>query len=102
MLTRSKATETLLSGIQGLFEVSMTLIGLVIRLAPYAVFCFMFNLAALFGWELLRSLGNYVGVVVLALAVQMFVVYPLMLKFLAGWSPIRFFKGCLLYTSRCV
>ncbi len=93
VLTRSKATETLLSGIQGLFEVSMTLIGLVIRLAPYAVFCFMFNLAALFGWDLLRSLGNYVGVVVLALAIHMFVVYSLMLKFLAGWSPPKFFKG---------
>ncbi len=93
VLTRSKATEVLLQGIQGLFEVSMTLIGLVIRLAPYAVFCFMFNLAALFGWDLLRSLGAYVGVVVLALAIHMLVVYSLMLKFLAGWSPPKFFKA---------
>ncbi len=93
VLTRSKATEVLLQGIQGLFEVSMTLIGLVIRLAPYAVFCFMFNLAALFGWDLLRSLGAYVGVVVLALALHMVVVYSLMLKFLGGWSPMKFFKG---------
>ncbi|MEO5629516.1 MAG: dicarboxylate/amino acid:cation symporter [Thermomonas sp.] len=93
VLTRSKATEVLLQGIQGLFEVSMTLIGLVIRLAPYAVFCFMFNLAALFGWDLLRSLGAYVGVVVLALAIHMLVVYSLMLKFIAGWSPPKFFKG---------
>jgi len=93
VLTRSPATDTLLRAIQGLFEISMTLIGLVIRLAPYAVFCFMFNLAALFGWDLLRSLGAYVGVVVLALAIHMVVVYSLMLKFLAGWSPIRFFRG---------
>ena len=93
VLTRSKATEVLLQGIQGLFEVSMTLIGLVIRLAPYAVFCFMFNLAALFGWDLLRSLGAYVGVVVLALALHMLVVYSLMLKFLGGWSPLKFFRG---------
>lgn len=93
VLTRSKATEVLLQGIQGLFEVSMTLIGLVIRLAPYAVFCFMFNLAALFGWDLLRSLGAYVGVVVLALLLHMLVVYSLMLKFLGGWSPLKFFRG---------
>jgi DAACS family dicarboxylate/amino acid:cation (Na+ or H+) symporter len=93
VLTRTPATETLLRGIQGLFDVSMTLIGLVIRLAPYAVFCFMFNLAALFGWDLLRSLGAYVGVVVLALAIHMFVVYSLMLKFLGGWSPPKFFRG---------
>ena len=93
VLTRSKATEALQRGIEGLFEVSMTLIGLVIRLAPYAVFCFMFNLAALFGWELLRSLGAYVGVVVLALALHLFVVYSLVLKFAGGYSPVRFFKG---------
>ena len=47
----------------------MRLIGLVIRLAPLAVACFMFNLAALFGFELIIRLGAYVGVVVLALAV---------------------------------
>ena len=93
VLTRSEATGTLLRGIQGLFEVSMTLIGLVIRLAPYAVFCFMFNLAALFGWDLLRSLGAYVGVVVLALAIHLLVVYSLMLKLLGGWSPATFFRG---------
>ncbi len=93
VLTRSAATETLLRGIHGLFEVSMTLIGLVIRLAPYAVFCFMFNLAALFGWDLLGSLGKYVGVVVLALAIHLLVVYSIMLKTLAGWSPPRFFRS---------
>ena len=93
VLTHTEGTKTLLRGIQGLFDVSMTLIGLVIRLAPYAVFCFMFNLAALFGWDLLRSLGAYVGVVVLALLLHMLVVYSLMLKFLGGWSPLKFFRG---------
>jgi Na+/H+-dicarboxylate symporter len=92
VLTKSAATDTLKRGIEGLFEVSMTLIGLVIRLAPYAVFCFMFNLAALFGWDLLARLGAYVGVVVLALALHLIVVYSAMLKF-AGWSPLAFFKG---------
>jgi DAACS family dicarboxylate/amino acid:cation (Na+ or H+) symporter len=93
VLTRSRGTEVLLRGIEGLFEVSMTLIGLVIRLAPYAVFCFMFNLAALFGWDLLARLGAYVGVVVLALSIHMFVVYSLALKFVGGWSPWKFFRG---------
>lgn len=93
VLTPSPAARVLLRGIEGLFEVSMTLIGLVIRLAPYAVFCFMFNLAALFGWDLLVRLGAYVGVVVLALSIHMFVVYSLALKFVGGWSPIAFFRG---------
>ncbi len=95
-LVMSKATpaiETLKRGVEGLFEVSMTLIGLVIRLAPYAVFCFMFNLAVVFGWDLLIRLGAYVGVVVLALAIHMFVVYSLALKLVGGYSPLKFFRG---------
>ena len=77
--------------IEGVFEVSMTLIGLVIRLAPYAVACFMFNLAAIFGVELLLKLGAYVGVVVLALGLHMVVTYGVAVK-LAGVSPLRFFR----------
>ncbi|TXH66220.1 MAG: dicarboxylate/amino acid:cation symporter [Lysobacteraceae bacterium] len=93
VLTRSEATATLKRGIEGLFEVSMTLIGLVIRLAPVAVFCLMFNLAAQSGVDLLLRLGAYVAVVVLALAIHLFVVYSLALKLIGGWSPLAFFRG---------
>jgi len=79
--------------IQGLFDVMMRLIGLVIRLAPVAVACFMFNLAALFGWDLLYYLGAFAGVVLLALALQMFVVYPLALMLFGGVSPVAFFRN---------
>jgi DAACS family dicarboxylate/amino acid:cation (Na+ or H+) symporter len=92
VLTNTPQTEVLKRGIEGLLDISMTLIGLVIRLAPLAVFCFMFNLASIFGLDLLVRLGAYVGVVVLALAFHLFVNYSIALK-LAGQSPIRFFKG---------
>lgn len=92
LLVQSRNSERLKDGIEGLFEVSMRLIGIVIRLAPIAVACFMFNLAAIFGWELLGKLVGYVAVVLLALGVQMFVIFPLILKFVAGKSPIDFFR----------
>lgn len=92
VLTPSKNTDVLKRIIEGVFEISMTLIGLVIRLAPYAVACFMFNLAAIFGFDLLLRLGAYVGVVVLALALHLFVNYSIALK-LAGFSPLKFFRG---------
>ena len=93
LLTRTPAAEKLKGAIQGLFDVSMTLIHLVIRLAPYAVACLVFNLAALFGWDLLLRLAGYVGVVVLALAIHFIVVYSLALRYAGGWSPIAFFRG---------
>ena len=91
VLTDDRKTGTLRRGIEGIFEISMTLIGLVIRLAPYAVFCFMFNLAAIFGFDLLVRLGAYVGVVVLALALHMFVTYSIAVR-LSGRSPLVFFR----------
>ncbi len=92
VLTRSEAADTLKRGIEGLFDVSMTLIGLVIKLAPYAVFCLMFNLVAQFGWDLLVRLGAFVLVVLLALAVHQFVVYSLAIWLIAKRSPLAFFR----------
>ncbi|MCW2336181.1 DAACS family dicarboxylate/amino acid:cation (Na+ or H+) symporter [Sphingobium sp. B2D3A] len=92
LLVDPAKTATIKAGFEGIFEVSMRLIGLVIKLAPIAIFCFMFNLAALFGWELIGRLSAFVFVVLLALGLQMFGVFPLILKFIAGKSPIAFFR----------
>ncbi|MDE8653941.1 dicarboxylate/amino acid:cation symporter [Novosphingobium album (ex Liu et al. 2023)] len=92
LLVQTPHTRTLKDAMEGVFEVSMRLIGIVVRLAPLAIFCFMFNLAAQFGWDLLAKLAAYVGVVLLALGLQMFGVYPALLAFVAGKSPIAFFR----------
>jgi DAACS family dicarboxylate/amino acid:cation (Na+ or H+) symporter len=92
LLTDTPAARTLQRGFEGLFDVTMRLILIVIRLAPLAVACFMFNLAALFGWDLLIRLSAYVGVVLLALAIQMFVVFPILLRTLGRKSPLAFFR----------
>jgi DAACS family dicarboxylate/amino acid:cation (Na+ or H+) symporter len=92
LLVQSKRTETLKDAIEGLFEVAMKLIGLVIQLAPIAIACFMFNLAAQFGWDLLGKLAVYVAVVLLALAIQMFGVFPALLALLAKKNPLAFFR----------
>jgi DAACS family dicarboxylate/amino acid:cation (Na+ or H+) symporter len=92
LLVQTKRTETLKDAIEGVFEVAMRLIGIVIQVAPIAIFCFMFNLSAQFGWDLLFKLAAFVAVVLLALGIQMFGVFPLILKFLAKKSPIAFFR----------
>ncbi len=92
LLVQGPRTETLKQVFEGVFEVSMRLIGLVIKLAPIAIFCFMFNLAAQFGWDLIVRLAAYVGVVLLALGIQMFGVFPALLALLARKSPVAFFR----------
>ena len=92
LLVQTRRTEQLKDAIEGVFEVAMRLIGLVIQTAPIAIFCFMFNLSAQFGWDLLVKLAAFVGVVLLALGIQMFGVFPLLLRFIAKKSPIAFFR----------
>jgi DAACS family dicarboxylate/amino acid:cation (Na+ or H+) symporter len=92
LLTDTPNSRVLQRGFEGLFDVTMRLIMIVIRLAPIAVACFMFNLAALFGWDLLIRLSAYVGVVLLALAIQMFVVFPALLATLGRKNPLTFFR----------
>ncbi|MGQ0558240.1 MAG: dicarboxylate/amino acid:cation symporter [Sphingosinicella sp.] len=92
LLVNTPSANRLQETLEGLFMVMMRLIGLVIQLAPFAVACFVFNLAALFGWDILIRLGAYAGVVLLALGLHMFVVYPLAIWIFAGRSPIDFFR----------
>jgi DAACS family dicarboxylate/amino acid:cation (Na+ or H+) symporter len=91
VLVRTPATDQLQLTIAGIFEVMMKLINLVIKLAPIAIACLMFNLAALFGWDLLVRLAAFVGVAVGAMAIHMFVIYPLCIWLLAGRNPLTFF-----------
>ncbi|HBL28497.1 MAG TPA: dicarboxylate/amino acid:cation symporter, partial [Acidobacteria bacterium] len=79
--------------VEGLLDISMRLIDLVIAFAPVGVFALLFNLTAQLGYEILQQLLLYVGVVLLALAIHQFVVYALAVKFLGGMSPRAFFKG---------
>ena len=93
VLTPTPAVGRVKEFIQGVYDLSMTLIGLVIRLAPYAVACLLFTLTAKLGWQVLFLLGKYVGVVLLALALHQFVVYSAVVKFFGGMSPWRFFRS---------
>src|SRR5690606_31372538 len=93
VMAKSAATDQLQQTIAGLFEVMMKLINLVIKLAPIAIACLMFNLAALFGWDLLMRLAAFTGVAVAAMAIHMFIVYPLVVLIFAGRNPITFFSN---------
>jgi DAACS family dicarboxylate/amino acid:cation (Na+ or H+) symporter len=92
----SPATARLKEWLQGLYDVSMKLIELVLRLAPLAVGALLFAMTARTGAAVLRPLAGYVGVVVLGLALHMFVVYSISVKVLGGLSPRAFFSGVRL------
>lgn len=78
--------------LEGIYELVMHAIGFGMLLAPFGVAALLFVLVSTMGLSILSLLLNYVLVVLLALAIQQFLVYGLILKFLAKMSPISFFK----------
>ncbi|MBS0462107.1 MAG: dicarboxylate/amino acid:cation symporter [Proteobacteria bacterium] len=86
-------TRAFKNAMHGLFEICMHLIGLFIRLAPYAVAAFMFNLTFQLGWDVIRSLVWFVATVLVALAIHGFVVIPLWVRVMGRMSPLAFFRG---------
>jgi len=91
-LTRTEAARRLEEAIEGLYDVTMRLIGVVIGVAPVGVAALLFSLTAELGLEIVVQLARYVGVVVLALAIHQFVVYSLAVRLFGGMSPVRFFR----------
>ena len=77
---------------EGLFAITAKIIDIVMKFAPYAVACLLFNNIAQFGTDLLLSLGWFVLTVLLGLSIHFFGVYSLSVKFLSRISPIEFFK----------
>lgn len=85
---------------EGANEVILKVVDIIMYFAPIGVFALLGNImvdlagedpaAAL---EILKGLAIYSITVLLGLALLVFVVYPLTLKFLAGYSYREFFKG---------
>jgi Na+/H+-dicarboxylate symporter len=92
-LVRTPAALRFQEAVEGLLDISMRLIDMVIAFAPIGVAALLFNLTAQLGYDVLGQLARYVGVVLLALAIHQFVVYSLAVKVLGGMSPRTFFKG---------
>lgn len=93
---RTPGVNAFVGTVQGVYEISLKLIDWVIRTAPYAVFALMFSLAAKVGLTALKPLAMYVLVAAGAMALHMVVVFPLLLRFLGGMSPLFFFRRAQL------
>jgi DAACS family dicarboxylate/amino acid:cation (Na+ or H+) symporter len=69
----------------------MSLIGLVLVMAPLGVGALMFTMTARLGFSILLQLAAYVGVVLLGLGLHLFGVYGVLLAFVARRRPWVFY-----------
>lgn len=79
--------------VESMDEVVMKVLMMIIKLTPIGVFCLMADVVAVNGAKVVGSLALVVGIAYIGYILHLVIVYSLSVKFLAGMSPIRFFKG---------
>ncbi|MDX1524655.1 MAG: dicarboxylate/amino acid:cation symporter [Pseudidiomarina maritima] len=73
-------------------EIIMKLVIILMNIAPYGVFALMAKLFAETSFETIFSLAKYFLLVLAVLFIHMLITYPIILKGLAGMSPLTFLK----------
>jgi len=73
-------------------EIFMKLIGILMLVAPYGVFCLIAQVFATQGFSAIAPLAKYFFVVIGALIIHAGFTYPLLLTLLSKLNPITFFK----------
>lgn len=88
----SETSRPVIRVLEGVSQAVMVMIGFAMRFAPVGVAGLIFAVTARFGFEVLRSLGMYVMVVLLGLLLHQLGVIPLLARTLAGIGPREFFR----------
>jgi DAACS family dicarboxylate/amino acid:cation (Na+ or H+) symporter len=91
-LLSPQSTAPFIRVLESLYEISAKVIDIIMKFAPFAVACLLFNNTARFGLDLLGALAWFVATVLIGLAIHMFGVYSLSIYFLSRMSPIEFFR----------
>ena len=91
MLPVDKSAPVILA-MDGLSAASAKIIDIIMRFAPVAVACLLFNNTARFGIDVLGALGAFVLTVIAGLAIHMFGTYSLSVRWLSRISPWEFFR----------
>lgn len=74
-------------------EVMLQMTNLVTDIAPYGIFFLAMQLTGTLGTRMLTVAFKFVLAVYVGLLVIVFVVYPIMLRILGGFSPFQFYKN---------
>ncbi len=91
-LIRPEQAAPLVRVLESLAHVTIAIIGLVMKLAPYAVFALIFAVTARFGFGVVLNLLKYVLTVVGCLALFLTAGYAVVLRVVADRDPLDFFR----------
>lgn len=87
------AGKRILSFFSDMNEVVMRMVMMIMYIAPFGVFCLIGKVFSEQGLHAIMPLAKYFVIVCLVLFLHATLVYPSLLKFFTGLSPIKFFQN---------
>ena len=88
----SNKTPTLNNLFKELNKIMIAMTGIVLKFAPFGIFCLMARTFGTLGLENIFSLTKYMNCVVFVLLIKLFLVYPIILLILTKVNPLRFYR----------
>jgi len=91
VISKTKA-EPLIKILEGINDVTVVIINIAMKLAPFGVFALIFGVTSRFGFDLLVALSMYVITVLAGLAIHLIGSFSFLIKVYAKYNPLKFFK----------
>lgn len=91
VISKDKA-ESLIKILEGINDITVVIINIAMKLAPFGVFALIFSVTSRFGFDLLVALSMYVITVLVGLTIHLLGSFSILIKVFAKYSPLKFFK----------
>ena len=101
-LKDEKAIGVLQSGLSGISDITIMIVGFVMKFAPVAVGALIAVAVYRFGYDIMKYVLMYVLVVLTGYLIQFFVVYGALLKYVIKVSPAEFYKRASTIFFNCI
>ena len=78
--------------LEGINDITVKIIDIAMKLAPYGVAALIFSVTSRFGFDLLIALSMYVVTVLLGLTLHQFGAFAVLIRVFVKYNPVQFFK----------
>ena len=85
-------TSTVYSLFDELNHIMMKMTNFIMKIAPIGVFCMMARTFGTLGFESILPLAKFIGCIILVIAIQIFVFYPIIFIIFTRANPLKFYR----------
>jgi DAACS family dicarboxylate/amino acid:cation (Na+ or H+) symporter len=91
-LIKQERAQPITRLLEGVNDITVAVINIAMKLAPYGVAALIFSVTSRFGFDLLVALGMYVVTVMIGLVLHQFGAFSILVRLFARYNPLKFFK----------